>query len=234
MKKSSAFTLIELLVVIAIIAILAAILFPVFSRARENARRTTCRSNLRQIGMGLLQYTQDYDERLIRSWSGVNNKASDATQRYKWMDSIYPYVKSEQVFDCPSDTFRNPGGAYKFRGGTKYGSYAINSSYWGDDDAYQSPAGDDSATLADLQDPAGCVWIGDSSSHFEFAWEDIIEQPEVVNDSPRWLDYLIERHLDTITVLYCDGHVKSVHLDSLAKKSSAGILPAFTIQDDNN
>ena len=63
-NKRSAFTLIELLVVIAIIAILAAILFPVFARARENARRTSCLSNLKQIGLGVLQYTQDYDEKL--------------------------------------------------------------------------------------------------------------------------------------------------------------------------
>lgn len=73
-KKLFAFTLIELLVVIAIIAILAAILFPVFARARENARRSSCMSNMKQIGLGLMQYTQDYDERLpcpgATDWNG--------------------------------------------------------------------------------------------------------------------------------------------------------------------
>ena len=66
-RNRSAFTLIELLVIIAIIAILAAILFPVFSRARENARRASCQSNLKQIGLGMLQYAQDYDEQMVRA-----------------------------------------------------------------------------------------------------------------------------------------------------------------------
>src|SRR6476659_7951599 len=105
--NKNAFTLIELLVVIAIIAILAAILFPVFARARENARRSSCQSNLKQIGLGLLQYAQDYDERLPFFFYGVDGNATDpptvANPRYKWMDAIYPYVKSEQIFACPSD-----------------------------------------------------------------------------------------------------------------------------------
>lgn len=88
-----AFTLIELLVVIAIIALLAAILFPVFARARENARRSSCMSNVKQIGLGILQYTQDYDERLPQGFqTGV-----------RWSDLIQPYTKSTQVLRCPSD-----------------------------------------------------------------------------------------------------------------------------------
>jgi len=88
-----AFTLIELLVVIAIIAILAAILFPVFARARENARRASCMSNLKQIGLGIMQYTQDYDEKMPPLVNGAWSP---------WIEIIFPYVKSKQLFVCPS------------------------------------------------------------------------------------------------------------------------------------
>ncbi|HEY3328738.1 MAG TPA: DUF1559 domain-containing protein [Capsulimonadaceae bacterium] len=90
------FTLIELLVVIAIIAILAAILFPVFATAREKARQTTCASNMKQLGLAFVQYTQDYDE----DWPVGNQSNGDGSG---WYDSVYPYVKSSQVYDCPSD-----------------------------------------------------------------------------------------------------------------------------------
>ena len=93
--KTRAFTLIELLVVIAIIALLAAILFPVFARARENARRASCQSNLKQIALGIKQYTQDYDERFPPAI------VSDGTT-IGCAGAIQPYVKSEQIFQCPS------------------------------------------------------------------------------------------------------------------------------------
>ncbi|RYG69274.1 DUF1559 domain-containing protein [bacterium] len=93
-----AFTLIELLVVIAIIAILAAILFPVFGRARENARRASCQSNLKQMGLGVLQYVQDYDERFPVI------SMSNTVAPYGWADAIQPYLKSTQIFKCPSYT----------------------------------------------------------------------------------------------------------------------------------
>ncbi len=93
---SSGFTLIELLVVIAIIAILAAILFPVFARARENARRSSCSSNLRQISLGIIQYTQDYDEKFPRY--------ADPTGQNGWALLTQPYLKSVQLFQCPSDS----------------------------------------------------------------------------------------------------------------------------------
>lgn len=94
MVKRKAFTLIELLVVIAIIAILAAILFPVFARARENARRASCMSNLKQIALGMMQYTQDYDEQFPRYNSNVLG----------WSSVLQPYLKSTQIFVCPSDS----------------------------------------------------------------------------------------------------------------------------------
>jgi prepilin-type N-terminal cleavage/methylation domain-containing protein/prepilin-type processing-associated H-X9-DG protein len=103
--RNRGFTLIELLVVIAIIAILAAILFPVFARARENARRASCQSNLKQIGLGILQYTQDYDERLPASgYRGLPGAANPNLRYNPWQGTIQPYVKSTQVFACPSNT----------------------------------------------------------------------------------------------------------------------------------
>ncbi len=97
------FTLIELLVVIAIIAILAAILFPVFARARENARRASCQSNLKQIALGIMQYTQDYDETFPRAVTVPTTAAANTGFPYGWADAIQPYLKSTQIFQCPSE-----------------------------------------------------------------------------------------------------------------------------------
>ena len=106
--KNSAFTLIELLVVIAIIAILAAILFPVFARARENARRSSCQSNLKQIALGIKQYTGDYDERfpLATTEIPIADVTTGTTVRQGpmgWADAIEPYTKSRQILQCPSE-----------------------------------------------------------------------------------------------------------------------------------
>jgi prepilin-type N-terminal cleavage/methylation domain-containing protein/prepilin-type processing-associated H-X9-DG protein len=98
-KVRNGFTLIELLVVIAIIAILAAILFPVFAQAREKARSTSCLSNTKQIMTGIKMYTQDYDEQSLYNWY----QARDQFGVYRtWMELINPYVKNAQVFYCPS------------------------------------------------------------------------------------------------------------------------------------
>jgi prepilin-type N-terminal cleavage/methylation domain-containing protein len=116
-KSHKGFTLIELLVVIAIIAILAAILFPVFAKAREKARQTSCQSNLKQIGLGFVQYTNDYDEKFP---AAVN-----------WASAIYPYEKSTNVFHCPDDT--NTANAT-----SSPLSYAVNSNLAGNNQAILS------------------------------------------------------------------------------------------------
>ncbi len=130
--KRSAFTLIELLVVIAIIAILAAILFPVFAKAREKARQTSCLSNEKQLGLGLLQYVQDYDESFPSqvdvsgtNYSNAPYKTPLGTQ-VTWDLMIYPYTKSMALIRCPDDpgapvTLTSDAGG----GGAVERSYAI-------------------------------------------------------------------------------------------------------------
>jgi prepilin-type N-terminal cleavage/methylation domain-containing protein/prepilin-type processing-associated H-X9-DG protein len=109
------FTLIELLVVIAIIAILAAILFPVFGRARENARKSSCQSNLKQIALGFMQYTQDYDELLIPITVGgaTPNNSTEGTP-FIWPVLLQPYLKSTQIYTCPSNTTAAPSLCYTY------------------------------------------------------------------------------------------------------------------------
>jgi prepilin-type N-terminal cleavage/methylation domain-containing protein/prepilin-type processing-associated H-X9-DG protein len=106
-QKRSAFTLIELLVVIAIIAILAAILFPVFAQAREKARAVACLSNAKQLGLGLMMYLQDYDEKVLPRYQACpNGGPKDATQKL-WTDTLQAYIKNKDIFVCKSASNTN-------------------------------------------------------------------------------------------------------------------------------
>ena len=150
-NRFQAFTLIELLVVIAIIAILAAILFPVFARARENARRSSCTSNLKQIGLGMIQYTQDYDEHFPLSVVALTGSQDNppADVPVGWADAIQPYLKSTQIYQCPSEPTpptNNPASP-------GYTDYFMNKN-----------AGDGVQALPSLNNPTLTILTGDSGS----------------------------------------------------------------------
>ena len=177
-RKTSGFTLIELLVVIAIIAILAAILFPAFARARENARRASCQSQLKQIGLGYKQYIQDYDEKYPPN---VGNNITNDTA-YGWAGAIQPYLKSTQLYQCPSET--NPPTS-----GTSSADYT---DYW--QNSYI-----DQAAESSLNAEALVVQNGDGSTG---------TGSYVSSSEPQLGSTPYGRHLEGNNFGFADGHVK--------------------------
>ena len=210
----SAFTLIELLVVIAIIAILAAILFPVFARARENARRSSCQSNLKQIGLGIIQYTQDYDEKYPMAISGASSPY------FSWRQTMQPYIKSTQVLRCPS----NPNAETQSHAAN--GDYpAVNASYAaaarsGDGVTFVDGVGVMSrntgtsagaVSQATISTPSNCIMVVESTavdSDFSPTLINTFDQP-TDNTAGASKGHLFSGHLGTANFLYADGHVKA-------------------------
>ena len=194
------FTLIELLVVIAIIAILAAILFPVFARARENARRSSCQSNLKQVGLGILQYVQDYDEKYPSGEMGYTTTGTPIGQQ-TWDTVIQPYVKSGQLIVCPSDSAGTPSPTvHPIYGANAKRSYSAIHQVFGNLAANQAPL-----SLAAVPASSMTIMLAErdqffpTSSWTAYAYFNAI--------APSQLPF---RHLETGTFLYADGHVKSI------------------------
>jgi len=149
-RNRSGFTLIELLVVIAIIAILAAMLFPVFAKAREKARQTVCLSNSKQLGTAYLMYMQDFDETFI-----FTGTVGDYTGGDGWAGRLYPYVKTAGLFACPDDS--NP--ATRASGGTTQSliSYAVNANMPATKPFWLWGSGAGTVTLDRMDQPANTV-----------------------------------------------------------------------------
>jgi prepilin-type N-terminal cleavage/methylation domain-containing protein/prepilin-type processing-associated H-X9-DG protein len=224
------FTLIELLVVIAIISLLAAILFPVFARARENARRTSCQSNLKQIGIAALQYSQDYDETICPSLIGDDTGSIYTVDSPSFIDLLQPYTKSIEVFMCPSLTgsyrvaSRNLKGTYipasrrvsygvniggRQSAGGAFAGAAGTSDYCNAPGAYGLCTSGFPQRLAMYDEPSRMVYAGDSHGYNNLDNSIYITELDPGNAAASYTPWVHFRHLETANLLFLDGHVKS-------------------------
>lgn len=194
--KKGGFTLIELLVVIAIIAILAAILFPVFARAREKARQTSCLSNVKQLVLACLMYADDYDETLPHS--------GRFTGRYSWRVRILPYVKNRQVFVCPTRPERNAflswDGVTPDDGVDALNpcGYGINVAHGVQGSTIAPPAG---SALAEIAEPSQTMLLADDGD-WRFTSGSITHGVTIAKQDAT------DRHNDGANQGYVDGHAK--------------------------
>lgn len=214
--RRSGFTLIELLVVIAIIAILAAILFPVFAKAREKARQASCASNLKQLMLAVLMYTQDYDERNVSLYYGSG--PADHTMPvddglangYSWRTAIQPYIKNWQIEMCPSEpelngSYRNTAGWQPVAWGYGYNMTNVGGRPDGQSLAwFTHPA--DTIALAD-EAPCGkpCFAV---SCCVGSAPAQLSDFTQTDYDTPRWDGAVSTRHNGGANFAFYDGHVK--------------------------
>jgi prepilin-type N-terminal cleavage/methylation domain-containing protein/prepilin-type processing-associated H-X9-DG protein len=221
MMKKRAFTLIELLVVIAIIAILAAILFPVFAQAREKARAISCLSNLKQGGLAYAMYTQDYDETTPCQVTPVTQR--DANNYFEtaggyWYILIQPYVKNWSMFLCPDRTGTttsksNPGGLATGPTTGRLMGYGYNDG-WVSDSGYglvqtQNALGQRlGRSIAAIVTPADCVAFGDTydTPGYSIATDNIFSG----GDGPQRTSSI--RHMGNLNYCFVDGHAKIIHM----------------------
>jgi len=230
------FTLIELLVVIAIIAILAAILFPVFAQAREKARAISCASNLRQIGLAFLQYNQDYDEMTITQNTGTfpGGTVPSKGVRGNWYALLQPYTKNIAMFVCPdrSEVATPYGGSgngcddnlnttgvclgYGYDDGmVSDGGLGLIAAQYQAKDAAGNPQTDlngrkyyirQGRSIAQITSPANMVVFGDSYDYPGYS----VALDNIFGNLPSGTGSSSLRHMQHLNFAFADGHVKSI------------------------
>jgi len=204
-RRAKGFTLIELLVVIAIIAILAAILFPVFARAREKARQTSCLSNIKQITLGTIMYAQDFDEHLPQSghWLYVDGTR---TMMY-WYRALEPYLKNEQILFCPSTTNKNSPGSWNYGFVVQITGYAGSTFAFNLPDGTNIPVTNAPIPLSMVQSPSERVFVSDAQNFNTMLtfWYRTDSSYSQVGGAYYWVD---GRHNGGANCGFVDGHAK--------------------------
>jgi prepilin-type N-terminal cleavage/methylation domain-containing protein/prepilin-type processing-associated H-X9-DG protein len=207
--RNHAFTLIELLVVIAVICILAGLLFPVFGRVRGNARRTTCQNNLKQMGLSVGMYTQDYDERYPMAFApqGTNADFLSTYQLYTAFDALEPYTKGKQIAVCISDA--PPLDVDLTANGSQESSYALNDLVFKAPLAYalESLPEEPPVKLSDVNHPSELPFVWDGANHSKKEPDTAPTDDAMPTAFPPFLR-VEKRHFDGANCLFGDGHVK--------------------------
>lgn len=207
-KRHRGFTLIELLVVIAVIAIMAAILFPVITKAKDKARQTQCISNMKQIGLAIQTYMNDYDDEFVPPWLStqymdghfaISNDVDEWGRFRTWMDLTYPQHRNFSLFKCPSQPSRNYGDPGEW-------SYMYNRYPWIIN----------RTKLANVKNPAGMILLSHSTAGWygtmtpsDMAWyQDLFMGYNPTMENAYQTGYWMFLHNNGNIYLYADGHTK--------------------------